>query len=285
MTVSCHSPAKLNLHLHVTGLLDNGYHLLDSLTVFVDLTDTLTLTPSADFMVTVSPSDIVLDDNLVTRAAHLLAQKFHIRPHGHIHLQKNIPLGAGLGGGSGNAASTLKLLAEYWGIKAHWDDLVSVASVLGSDIVACLHQKPLIMRGTGNEIVSPPHLPKLYGVLVNPLTLCPTPQVYKTYDTMPPSYHPPVEFPHKFETIQSLCEFLSAHTYNDLTDAACHINPMVRDILTTLQHHNLCLLSRMTGSGSTCFALCADKLSAENLVRDLKKTHQKWWVRKYETIS
>ncbi len=271
--------AKINLHLHITGRADDGYHHLDSLVAFTGLKDEITIRPSDKFALHISGKaiDCSAQDNLISRATHSLASQFKVAPNINVNLVKNIPLAAGLGGGSADAATTLLLLKEFWNITSN-TAVKDIAASLGSDIVACLYGKPVIMRETGNNILPAPKLPKLYVLLVNPNVACPTPHVYKNYAAATHQFSNDIVFPASFDTAKSLCAFLSVNTTNDLTDAAIEVAPEIQTVLTELEALQNCLLTRLSGSGATCFALFDTVDATNECAAIIKKNHPQWWV-------
>ncbi|MBL8641050.1 MAG: 4-(cytidine 5'-diphospho)-2-C-methyl-D-erythritol kinase [Alphaproteobacteria bacterium] len=269
--------AKINLHLHITGRADNGYHLLDSLVVFTSLADEIQIRSSDHYDLKIhermGSQPLSSTDNLVTRATYLLAHHLGIPPYVSIDLFKNIPLSAGLGGGSADAAAILTLLKKHWKLES--DDLLQlVAASLGSDILACLYNVPVIMRETGNKLIPAPSIPKLYALLVNPNMPCPTPAAYRIYAENNSQFSNKVAFPDEFRSPDSLCRFLKDHTRNDLTEAAISLVPQIKNILDWLSVYPDCLLARLSGSGATCFGLFAEKEHAEKAGQDIIKDHQ-----------
>lgn len=276
------APAKINLHLHITGRAENGYHLLDSLVAFTSLCDEIHIGPSDTFKLDLSgntslSASCTQQDNLVSRAAYALAAHTGLAPHIHIELLKKIPLAGGLGGGSADAAATLRLLKEQWKIESD-EILKTVAASLGSDIVACLYNKPVIMRETGNTLLPAPTLPKLYGLLANPNLPCPTPEVYKAYTQMQPPFSHNTIFPDKFDSAIELCAFLRENTRNDLTNAAISVAPPIKTVLQSLNQIPNCLLSRLSGSGATCFALFESAPHAREGLLQMRKDHPDIWA-------
>ncbi|HAJ90386.1 MAG TPA: 4-(cytidine 5'-diphospho)-2-C-methyl-D-erythritol kinase [Rhodospirillaceae bacterium] len=278
--------AKINLYLHMTGRAENGYHYLDSLVVFTSLYDGIQINSSDKFHLNITGNDDLSancdeQDNLIYRAAHLLAQHLGIAPNVHIELTKNIPLAGGLGGGSADAAATLLLLKELWHIPNH-DIVENVAALLGSDIVACLHNKPVIMRETGNMILPAPQLPPLSGLLINPNVPCPTPDVYKAYANSKAAFSENILFPPHFASAASLCDFLNQHTHNDLTASAIKVAPPIKSVLDEMEKLPHVLLSRLSGSGATCFAIFSTAEDAQESSLKMQTNHPDWWVK---TIS
>jgi len=275
--------AKINLHLHITGRAENGYHLLDSLVAFTSLSDDISIEPSDKFKLNISGSTSLSSvcseqDNLISRVTHLLAQHLCIAPHVDIRLLKNIPLAGGLGGGSADAAATLLLLKDIWHIKSN-DVLEKIAASLGSDIVACLYNEPIIMSDTGNKILTAPKMPPLHGLLVNPNVQSPTPEVYKAYAKSKRPFSDNIVFPEQFHSAGELCAFLKAHTRNDLTDAAISIAPEIGIVLNALDQIQNKLLSRLSGSGATCFALFENAGDAQNGYEVIKKAYPDFWAK------
>ena len=275
--------AKINLHLHITDRADNGYHLLDSLVAFTSLHDELRIKTSEHFQLDIKGNiglldDCPQDDNLVTRACHFLAQHAGIPPNADIELFKNIPLAAGLGGGSADAAITLLMLRNVWHIDVSDNDLHLLASQLGSDIAACLKQKPVILRGTGNHLLPAPQLPSFHVLLINPNVACSTPQVYKDYEQSKHSFSNEIMFPDAFTTIKELCDFLNQHTHNDLTAAAIQNAPIIEQVLKEMNALPNQLLTRLSGSGATCFSIFENETDAQAAARQIEKAHPEWWT-------
>jgi 4-diphosphocytidyl-2-C-methyl-D-erythritol kinase len=279
-TLTRHAPAKINLHLHITGRRDDGYHLLDSLVAFTNLYDRIEIRDASQFELTINNApDCPIANNVVTRAVHLLCNHFKIPPHIHIDLTKAIPMGAGLGGGSADAAATLLALRDFWKLDAPNTLLQKFASELGSDIVACLQDKPIIMRDTGNTLLPAPKFPTLYGVLVIPKTPCPTPLVYKIYKDLNHKFSQNIIFPDSFENAQSFCEFLKDGTQNDLTAAAIAVNPDVKTVLHELENLEDSLLTRLSGSGSSCFTIFKCEETSTKQSQTIQDRHPEWTVK------
>jgi len=262
------APAKINLTLHVTGRREDGYHELDSLVVFADIGDRLRLRPSDTTTLTVDgpmaagvPAD---DSNLVVRAAKLMGLSADI------HLEKHLPNAAGLGGGSGDAAATLKALSEMSG-KPIPDGLLG----LGADIPVCLHGRAARMRGVGEAITPVAGLPELHAVLVNPKLPVMTKEVFAGLEradnpAMPDSL-PDVQ------TAASMIDWL-AEMRNDLEAPAIQAEPAVQQVFDTLSVTPGCHLARMSGSGGTCFGLYSDAETAASAAGRLREQHPSWWV-------
>ena len=283
MTLAEFAPAKVNLFLHVGPLRPDGYHPLASLMVFADIGDRLTAEPWEGFALAVdgpfaghAPAG---DDNLVARAAAALFARIGApAPALRLTLTKALPAGAGLGGGSADAAAVLRLLRGAMMLPAADADLLEICASLGSDVPACLASAPVIAEGRG-EVLSPaPTLPELPAVLVRPDAASPTGPVYRTFDAMgqgPPASLP--DMPRAFADIAALVGFLTS-TRNDLEPPAAALEPRIAEALAALRAAPESLFTRMSGSGSACFALCADMATAEQLAGTLSAARPDWWV-------
>lgn len=266
------APAKINLSLAVTGKRSDGYHLLHSLTVFADFGDELTLKPADKFLFT-QESEWVLpidDHHLVVKTATRLAKKLDQNPNCHLHLKKNIPMGAGLGGGSSDAAATVRALLEFWNI----DDFKGVELnefllSLGADVPVCYHGKTCIFEGVGEVIKPAPALPPLYAVLVYPNKFCSTVDVFKKYQgnySRPPAIQ------------NNIWDYLKA-LQNDLTDAAIENIPEIQEVLTTLNAQRNIISARMSGSGSCCFGVFETPTQSAQAAERIKTEHPEWRVK------
>lgn len=249
------APAKLNLTLHITGKRADGYHLLDSLTAFTEFGDVLTFSPSETLSLTVEGAFAeaagAVADNLVMRAAQALKAASGYAGGAHIRLEKHIPAGAGLGGGSSDAAATLLALNRLWRLALPDVALTAVAENLGSDVPACLGARPVRMRGAG-ELLEPAYVPHgLWALLASPGAPVATAAVYKAFAgpfSLPVS--PPVSGCDQAAFIRWL-----APLHNDLQPAAISLMPSIAAVLRLLETSESCLLARMSGSGSACFGL------------------------------
>jgi len=286
MRLSAFAPAKVNLFLHVGGPDAEGYHPIASLMVFADVGDQVMIQPSdAPAFETSGPfgGDIPVDgDNLVVRAA----RAFHAKLGGPIPpyrliLEKHLPIAAGLGGGSSDAGAAFKLLRDALAPGLSDDDLEPLAASLGADGAACLRATALMAEGRG-EVLSPaPALPELHAVLVNPGVPSPTGAVYRAYDA---AVHPDGAerpfMPEDLESVEEVAAWLSVATRNDLEAPAVALEPRIGEVLDVLREEPESLLVRMSGSGATCFALCAGDIEAETLVERLELARPDWWVRR-----
>nr|MBC8158527.1 4-(cytidine 5'-diphospho)-2-C-methyl-D-erythritol kinase [Alphaproteobacteria bacterium] len=180
--IAANAPAKINLYLHVTGRRDDGYHLLDSLIVFADVGDRIAVSPADDFSLDIDgPFSAGLSngpENLVVRAARTLAELAEVRDGARIRLTKTLPVASGIGGGSADAAATIRALMRLWEIEPHANALTEMALSLGADVPVCLAGQPSFMGGIGEDIDAAPSLPPVWLVLVNPGVGVSTPSVF-----------------------------------------------------------------------------------------------------------
>ncbi|NBN63613.1 4-(cytidine 5'-diphospho)-2-C-methyl-D-erythritol kinase [Microvirga tunisiensis] len=273
--------AKVNLALHVTGRRADGYHLLDSLAVFPAIGDVLLAEPADQLDLAVEgPFGAELRDtppeaNLVLRAVRALADALAMPvPALHLRLTKRLPVASGIGGGSADAAAALRLVASHAGRDVPAEVLTRVAAALGADVPVCLAQAARRMRGIGDDLAPVPPLPPLGLVLVNPRQPVATPAVFKALQTRD---NPPLpDLPEAFADARALTGYLAA-TRNDLEAPAQALCPAIGEVLEVLRAQDRVALARMSGSGATCFALCAPG-DVNALTNDLQRAHPGWWV-------
>ncbi|MFN4167121.1 MAG: 4-(cytidine 5'-diphospho)-2-C-methyl-D-erythritol kinase [Pannonibacter phragmitetus] len=279
---SCQARAKINLALHITGRRDDGYHLLDSFTLFAETGDRLSLQAAASSSFTVSgPFAAALDgggpadSNLVLRAiAALQKASGQSLPPFAVHLEKNLPVASGVGGGSADAAAALRLVLEATGLVVPADALQSIALDLGADVPVCLAGRPARMSGIGETLSPLPPLPRCGLVLVNPGVAVSTPAVFRALECRD---NPPLPaLPGEFSSRENLICWLK-ETRNDMQAAAIGLSPVIADVLAALEAHPAAEFCRMSGSGATCFALCAPEAAA-GLADALRAQHPGWWV-------
>lgn len=277
------APAKLNLFLHITGRRPNGYHELESLFVFTEFGDKIWVRKSAQLSLKIvgdfAASLTSEGDNLVLRAAQALALYSEQGLGAEIILEKNIPLSAGLGGGSSDAAATLRALIQLWGVYIKPHELEKIALSLGADVPACLYAQQSLVKGIG-EIISPLAKPlEFYCVLVNDGTALSTPDIFKTFETQNLSFSPKI-----LETENGLDVGWMKNTKNDLFEPACLLAPEIKNLVDEMSGFEDVLLARMTGSGATCFALTKKLKAAENVAKIMKKRHPNFWCKVSKTI-
>ncbi|SUB01618.1 4-diphosphocytidyl-2-C-methyl-D-erythritol kinase [Pannonibacter phragmitetus] len=279
---SCQARAKINLALHITGRREDGYHLLDSFTLFAETGDRLSLRAAASSSFTVSgPFAAALegggpaDSNLVLRAIAALQKEYgQSLPPFAVHLEKNLPVASGIGGGSADAAAALRLVLEATGLAVPSDALQSIALDLGADVPVCLAGRPARMSGIGETLAPLPPLPHCGLVLVNPGVAVSTPAVFRALECRD---NPPLPaMPEEFSSRENLICWLK-ETRNDMQASAIGLSPVIADVLAALEAHPAAEFCRMSGSGATCFALCAPEAAA-GLADALRAQHPGWWV-------
>ncbi|SCA55662.1 4-diphosphocytidyl-2-C-methyl-D-erythritol kinase [Candidatus Terasakiella magnetica] len=278
MTITREAFAKVNLYLHVCGRRDNGYHELDSLIVFAQTGDILSFEEAEDITLEVSgPMAPFLDgepaDNLVLKAAHGLRALSGLEKGARITLDKRLPVAAGIGGGSGDGAAALKGLCELWQIFPDPMGLEELALSLGADVPICMKAHANHVAGIGEKITPLPPLPDCWMVLVNPMVAVSTPAVFKarTAEFSPAA---PMGGEYGFEGfIEALKE-----RQNDLMAPAMEIAPEIKPVLEAISAQPACRLSRMSGSGATCFGLFEHEEAAKEALDQLKSIQPSWWV-------
>lgn len=274
--------AKLNLWLHVGRAAPDGYHPIHSLMVFADLGDTVRLRWGASRALEVNGpfADRLGDDNLVESARSRLEAAFPLarRDFG-LALEKRLPIAAGLGGGSADAAATLKLMRDALGLAVSDEDLARLGLSLGSDVPACLTGCSVIARGRGERLSPAPPMPAVDVVLVNPGAPSRTTSVYDAFDESgaPLGATAPV-WPGRIADGTALASFLR-ESRNDLEAPAVRLTPAIGEVLRVLTAQPETLLARMSGSGATCFALCKERSAAIELAARLVCGHPRWWIR------
>ena len=269
------APAKINLFLHVTGRRADGYHLLDSLAVFAGIADRVSFAPGETLSLRITgpfaTSLTAEEDNLVSRAARMLAQERGVQPVGALSLDKQIPVASGIGGGSADAAATLRLLCRAWRLSVSDTALDSIAMRLGADVPVCLRNAPMRMGGVGEVLEPAPSLPRCGLVLVNPGVPLSTVSVFRARIG---GFSPVAVLPDRWNSAPDMAADLS-RLRNDLEATAIGIVPAVRDILRAIASTRGCLLARMSGSGATCFGLFATPADAEAAAAELARPG--WW--------
>jgi 4-diphosphocytidyl-2-C-methyl-D-erythritol kinase len=272
--------AKINLFLHVGPRGADGFHPIASLMVFADVGDRVTLEPRA-----VAPSLRITgpfaddlsggDDNLVARARAALAPGEALA----LALDKQLPIAAGLGGGSADAAATLRLVNAALAVPVPAARLAELARVLGADVAACLDGRPVLARGRGDRLAPAPPMPVLAAVLVNPGVPSSTTEVYRAFDASGASAAADMPTLHHVLSDAEAVAALVNATRNDLEAPAALLQPAIGAALEALRAESETLAARVTGSGATVFALCADGGEAARLAARLAIAQPGWWVR------
>lgn len=272
------APAKINLFLHITGKREDGYHLLQSLMAFVDVGDEMEFSRHDSLFIDVDgpfagdmPSP---HDNLVYKAAQLLAAEYKMTAHGRVTLNKKLPVASGIAGGSSDAATALSGLAKLWGLPEEQNRLQKLAQKLGADVPACLSRKAVWAEGIGEKITPLAEMPPMHFVLANPMVATPTPEVFRHFRA---KFSAPLQFSGRRKSASEWIAALKIYR-NDLLDAALEVTPKIRDVLNALQDTPNCHFARLSGSGATCFGVYDHAETAMAAVNKLKQQYPRWWV-------
>jgi 4-diphosphocytidyl-2-C-methyl-D-erythritol kinase len=278
------APAKINLTLHILGRRADGMHLLESLVAFSRGGDELSFVEDEPLRLAVEgPTAIAAgdsDDNLVLRAARNFADIFEGAKLGSFRLVKRLPVAAGIGGGSSDAAAALRLLARANAVSLDDQGLVEAARRTGADVPVCLAKRARMMAGVGEQLGPLLALPPLVGLIVNPGAPLSTKSVFAQMNVAPNGAtnfgaHPDLG---PIMTSEALIAALRKGR-NDMEAAACVLAPIVGDLLAILSVAPGCRLARMSGSGATCFALFKDCRSAGRARKAILQAHPAWWVK------
>jgi 4-diphosphocytidyl-2-C-methyl-D-erythritol kinase len=278
------APAKVNLTLHVTGRRADGWHRLESLVAFSRGGDTLTLADGEELAVSAEgPSAAAAgkpENNLVLRAARHFAERYPGAKLGAFHLIKRLPVAAGLGGGSSDAAAALRLLARANALSLDEPQIIDAARATGADVPVCLFCHARMMRGVGDELGPLLKLSPLIGLLVNPGVQLETRSVFSAMGIAPSAETGFGKHPEIFSTMpaDALIGALRKGR-NDMEAAACLLAPVIGDVLAVLSAAPGCLLARMSGSGATCFAIFKNCRSAARGRKAILRAHPSWWAK------
>ena len=279
--------AKVNLTLRVVGRRVDGYHDLESVVAFADCADRLSLTPGPELLLTTTgplaqacgePAD-----NLVLKATRLLGERVPGLKVGSFTLEKVLPVAAGIGGGSADAAAALRLLAQANGLSTDDSRLVEVAKLTGADVPVCLASRACVMTGVG-ETLLPLALPKLPCVLVNPGVPVATRDVFEALGLRggellvgATDVFQAAAWPEEGASVEEWVEALAAGT-NDLEAPATRIEPVIGKVISALNATNGAWLARMSGSGATCYAIYENTAEAKRAAQKIQLDHPQWWV-------
>jgi 4-diphosphocytidyl-2-C-methyl-D-erythritol kinase len=279
--------AKVNLTLRVVGRRFDGLHDLESVVAFADCADRLTLTPGAKLdLTTTGPLAEACGeaaDNLVFKAARLLGEMVPDLKLGEFTLDKVLPVAAGIGGGSADAAAALRLLAQANGLALDDARLIEVAKRTGADVPVCLNSRACVMTGVG-ETLLPLSVPKMPCVMVNPCVPVATRDVFAALglrngdllvgasDVMRAA-----AWPEPGASVEDWVEALAAGA-NDLEAPAIRIQPVIGAVLSALSASDGAWLARMSGSGATCFAIYENTAEAQRAAQKIRLDHRQWWV-------
>ena len=277
------APAKVNLTLRVLGRRGDGYHDIESLVAFADCGDRLSFTPGGELTLTVAGPRAAhageTADNLVLKAARALKARIPGIGWGAFHLDKTLPVAAGLGGGSADAGAALRLLARANVVAPDDPRLYAAARATGADVPVCLDPRARLMRGVGDQLSAPLPLPPLHAVLVNPGVALATKLVFAGW-TPNATLSVPLDFAAfvKLASSDRLLPYLETQP-NDLEGAAIALAPVIADVLAALHALAGCRLVRMSGSGASCFGLFDSAADAQNAAQMLSAKFPQWWLR------
>jgi 4-diphosphocytidyl-2-C-methyl-D-erythritol kinase len=280
--------AKVNLTLRVNGRRVDGYHDLESVVAFCDCADRLTLTTGPELNLTTTGPRAgdcgEVFDNLVLKAARLLGERVDDLKAGKFILDKVLPVAAGIGGGSADAAAALRLLARANELALGDPRLIEVAQLTGADVPVCLASRACVMTGVG-ETLLPLTLPKMPCVLVNPCVPVATKDVFAELGLRHGELlvgatdvilHDPI-WPETGAPIDAWIKILAA-IGNDLEKPATRIQPVIGEVLAALGKGSGARLARMSGSGATCFAIFDDDAGAQRAAQAISRERPQWWV-------
>lgn len=284
--LSSPAPAKLNLYLHITGRREDGYHELDSLIAFAEPCDRVDAEGATNFSLSItgpfaSALNATGEDNLVAQAARGLAKLSGIEPAARLTLDKNLPVASGIGGGSSDAAATLRLLSRLWNLSPKREAMAALALSLGADVPMCLHGETCFAGGIGERLFPAPKLPDCGLVLVNPGVVLSTPEVFRARRG---GFSEQARFAETPADASELAQLLATRR-NDLEAPAMTLAPEIGEVLRVLRNLPGCRIARMSGSGATCFALFDDDAGAVAAAGKLHARHINWWVKQSRLIA
>jgi 4-diphosphocytidyl-2-C-methyl-D-erythritol kinase len=279
--------AKVNLSLRVIGRRVDGYHDLESVVAFADCADGLTLDPGPELSLTttgpLAQACGDTSDNLVLKAARLLSERVPGLKMGAFSLEKVLPVAAGIGGGSADAAAALRLLAQLNALALDDKRLLAVALATGADVPVCLSSQACDMTGVGESLL-PLNLPKLPCVMVNPCVPVATKDVFNELGLrngeLLVGATAVIESPAWPDGGATVADWVDALDIvpNDLEAPAIRIQPLIGEVLSALGRSDGVMLSRMSGSGATCFAIYGEAASAQRAAEQIRRDHPAWWV-------
>jgi 4-diphosphocytidyl-2-C-methyl-D-erythritol kinase len=283
-SLAARAPAKVNLTLHIVGRREDGLHELESLVAFAGTGDIVSLTPAPALALAIDGPTAPLagsaDDNLILKAARLLADRIEGLRLGAFHLRKRLPVAAGLGGGSADAAAALRLLAQLNGLPLDNAAVRDAARLTGADVPVCLEPRARMMGGAGEQLGPPIQLPRLFAVLANPGRALETSAVFAALgvsrgERLEGPKHPAVV---SGAAISATLDALRQGR-NDLEPAARSLQPAIDEVLRELASLSGCRLARMSGSGATVFGLFDDCAASADAAKAVKRAYPHWWVK------
>ena len=273
------APAKINLTLSIRGRRPDGYHELVSLVTFADVHDVVELEAESAVHVSVSgPFSTSIDgENLLAGALRLLRQTEPRLTFGAVRLEKRLPVAAGLGGGSADAAALLRAIRRANPAFADTVPWFDIAGRLGADVPVCLEPRPALMWGVGEKTTAMRHLPAMHAVLANPGVPLSTADVFRALQADPLSEPPQAAVP-DLNNLGHVVQYMRAHG-NDLEPPATEVLPIIGEVKAALAAQPGCAIAAMAGSGPTCFGIFAVSTDAERASDALARAHSTWWVR------
>lgn len=286
------APAKINLALHVTGQREDGYHLIDTLVTFTQSGDVINIeadtqdrfSMSGRFATGLSKEAVGADGNLVLKARDALRAALNAAgcdtPPVHIHLEKNLPVASGIGGGSADAAAAIRGLLRHWDCELSAANLDALSLTLGADIPMCLTGKPLRASGIGENVTLLPGMPSFFCVLANPLHAVSTPQVFRALET---KINPPLGPSPVLTSMQDWLGWISS-LRNDLEPPARSLAVRIAELSGLLQDSGA-MIVRMSGSGASCFGLYESAELADGAMEKLQAARPDWYFMRTDTVT
>ena len=277
------SPAKINLYLEIVGRATNGYHLLDSLMVPIDIFDVITLEKSDQLQLKIKGENAAVlqvnwQKNIIIKAINLLAEKFYLTPNIKITLEKNIPIAAGLGGGSSNAATILLMLNEFYDLHLSKAELLDLGLKLGADVPFFINGKVAFVSGIGEVLkLVKFNCDNLFLLIVNPKKPLSTQEVFLNFAADFRSQNSQIKNNQIISTIKNRC--------NDLQISAIRIIPEIAIILQKISQQKNCLVSRMSGSGASCFGVFENAEDLELAYINMQKTFPNFYIRRAKCLE
>ncbi|MCF6214558.1 MAG: 4-(cytidine 5'-diphospho)-2-C-methyl-D-erythritol kinase [Emcibacter sp.] len=272
--------AKINLDLLITGRREDGYHLLDSLVVFAEYGDEISVLASDEISLGIigpfATELIGLKDNIILKAARALQKKFNITKGAEITLVKNLPVSSGIGGGSADAAAAIHALIELWQISVTATDLDEILLSLGADLPVCMASQTMHMTGMGEKLTPITINFPVFLCLVNPGVAVSTSDIFKGRTKR--IFSNPRKLPLTIEDQSQLQEILNA-AGNDLEGEAGAINPVIDKVIAQIKTSDDCLFAGMSGSGATCFGIFSSEEAARRVAGNINSASPNWWVK------
>lgn len=273
------SLAKINLFLHVMGRRNDGYHELDSLVAFTeDIYDLISIELSDQYQFVIDgpfADQLTTNENIITHSVNLLSKKYQKTSSVKINLTKNLPIASGIGGGSSNAATVIKLLCDLWDLSVPDAELITISKNIGADVPMFILNKACYLNGIGEILTPVKKLPDIWAILINPGIAISTPQIFQM--GLEQYYKPQTHHQYSFNN-QTLISFLK-DTQNDLYFNSLQLAPSLSNIVNTLADLEGCELSRMSGSGATCFGLFNNIQQAQTALKSLQVMFPNYWIK------